>query len=1505
MELSRRLDVADILKFLVEQATSLLGASSGGLYVVDAARGELELLVNYRLGPEFAGRRLKIGEGLAGRVAQSRKPLAVDDYSRFPGRSAQYADADFHAVLAVPLLYGDEVLGVLDVLHREAGRTFTEHDQRLLTSLANQAAVALANARLFQETRRWAEQMALLQEVNRTLGATLGFQETVQALIKGVQRLIPTSEGEVCLYDAERQLFTAVATLGEMARVASAATYALDQGYTGWIGRHRRPLLVGDCAAFAEVRPAREEVLQEGRLRSYLGVPMLIGDRLIGTLELVSPQPHTFTEEHLRLLTLVAGQAAVAIDNARLYGLTERRLRQRVEQLVALQRIGQELNTTLRLEDNLQVILAEAIRATPSTHGNIAMFDESVQSFRVTSVHIGYTPEEARLLRQLRLGRGHSMVDDVLRSGQAEIVPDAQADPRPICVKREARSALSVPILFEGRVIGVINLRSTEAAAFDQEDLQFVQTLATQASLAVGNASRYEELVQQRELVSQRATQLREILEIGNTLRADRELADILNQVAYGVVGSVGFGVVLFSLVAEDDPTVLERTASAGIPLDDLRKMQQVRPSVKSYTDLFLEEYQISRSYFIPQEAGLVRADGQVYIFPGLEEDTGREIPADEWRLRDMLLVPMYSSAGTLLGVMSVDNPFDRKRPTRRTVESLEIFANQAAIAVENARLFRERERRIGELNALNRISQATTSTLDLDTILLAIYERLAESRVLDVESFYIAILDAERDRLRFYPVVDRGVLMDAAETPAQGGMAGWIVEHRQPLLVADIAAAVQEGHIEDVQLSGWTSERTRSYLGVPMVVGQELVGIISAQSYATGAYGERDKQFLVTVANQVAVAIQNARLFREREQRLAELAILNEIGRALSAALDPGELAQAVHEQVSRIFDTTNFYIALYDERAEEWETLFEIEEGQRIPPERYKVGAGLTGHVIRGRAPLLFCTTEELGRFQEEHGISGIGRPAMSWMGVPLIAADKVVGVMAIQSYERENLYTEQDLALFSTIAAQAAVAMDNARLFQERERRLAELAILNEISRALSSALDLDELLEVVHQQVGRVFDTTNFYIATYEEKTEEWTLRLQIEHGERQPPTRHKLGVGMTSYIIRNRRPILLRSMAENLAFHEEAGIPAMGERATSWLGVPLIAADKVVGVMAIQDYERENAYTSQDLALFSTIAAQAAIAIDNARLFQERERRITELSILNEIGQALSSALERDQVIQAIYAQVSRILDTTNFYVALHDEERGEWELVLDLINNEPQPPSRHSVEEGLTGYIIRNRRPLLFRTQAEIAEFNRAQEIPPVGQSARSWVGIPMIAADRVVGVIGVESYEQESMYSEDDQAVLSTVAAQAAVALENARLFEETRQRLQQVNTLLEVSRDVATRLDLPTLLQSILEAAVASVRSAERGSILLLDEEAQELAVAAQIGYPEAIRREVRLKVDEGFAGWVCREGRADIVVDARTDPRFVQTDSSWNIRSIMSAPLIGRRGLSLIHI
>ena len=165
-------------------------------------------------------------------------------------------------------------------------------------------------------------------------------------------------------------------------------------------------------------------------------------------------------------------------------------------------------------------------------------------------------------------------------------------------------------------------------------------------------------------------------------------------------------------------------------------------------------------------------------------------------------------------------------------------------------------------------------------------------------------------------------------------------------------------------------------------------------------------------------------------------------------------------------------------------------MENGQRQPPVQLKLGQGLTSHLIDSGEPILLGHGTD--DFSREHGLTLERDPAKSWLGVPMIAEDRVIGAIAVQSFERENAFDQGHLNLLTTIAGQAAVAFQNASLFQERERRISELAVLNEMAQAISSSLELDDLLETVHEQVQRLFDTTNFYIATYEEGDDEWTL-----------------------------------------------------------------------------------------------------------------------------------------------------------------------------------------------------------------------------------------------------------------------------------------------------------------------------------------------------------------------------------------------------------------------------
>jgi signal transduction histidine kinase/tetratricopeptide (TPR) repeat protein len=336
----------------------------------------------------------------------------------------------------------------------------------------------------------------------------------------------------------------------------------------------------------------------------------------------------------------------------------------------------------------------------------------------------------------------------------------------------------------------------------------------------------------------------------------------------------------------------------------------------------------------------------------------------------------------------------------------------------------------------------------------------------------------------------------------------------------------------------------------------------------------------------------------------------LLDISLQMNATLNPDTLLDFVMDNVIELSGAERGFLALIDESGE---LDFKVERGinkAEIEHAGLETSPVVLSKVIQTKAPVFieYQISGAAPTSDEESSLLNL----RSAMCVPLLRRLELIGVIYVDNHSISGRFSQADVDLLSLFANQAATAVENARLFRERERRITELSILDEIGRLLSSTLNVEELLETVHRQVSRIFDTTNFFIATYQEGDTEWVGAYRIEGGQHQPAVRRELGLGLTGYILRNHKPILLRSSADNRVFKEVQGISPVGPEAKSWMGVPLTTADKVVGVMAIQSYEDENLYDDHALNLFSTIGAQVAIAIRNTRLYEETNRANKEL-----------------------------------------------------------------------------------------------------------------------------------------------------------------------------------------------------------------------------------------------------------------------------------------------------
>ncbi|MBN1179059.1 MAG: GAF domain-containing protein [Anaerolineae bacterium] len=657
----------------------------------------------------------------------------------------------------------------------------------------------------------------------------------------------------------------------------------------------------------------------------------------------------------------------------------------------------------------------------------------------------------------------------------------------------------------------------------------------------------------------------------------------------------------------------------------------------------------------------------------------------------------------------------------------------------------------------------------------------------------------------------------------------------------------------------------TRSELAIPLKAGQVIIGVLDVQTTEASTFTEDDVKVLQILGDQVAVAIQNSRLISQTQTALAEV--------------------QSLHRQ--------------YLQR--EWREVT-AQRGELVH-EYTRAGAPAAAPERLPESQRAVREGEIVVRDPEDSGGNGAGvRAALS---VPIKLRDQVIGVIDIQETDMERRWSADDIHLAQTISDQMAQALENVRLFEDARVRAEELAALNDLSQTLATAMTVDDVLESAYKGSSRLIDTTNFYIATYDAEKDEISFLLDVSHSRPQEQvTVFSSDQGMTGYIVRNKQIVFIK---EDLPKEMEAlGIELVGEPALCYLGVPLMIGDEVLGAMAVQSYTAARAFSEHDRGLLTAIANQTAIALQKAYLFEDTRLRAEELAVLNELGQALAGSLTIQDVLQEAYNGSSRLVDTTNFYIALYDEQDDTLKLafnVSELEDDGHQAVGSFPASQGMSGYIVRTRKSLLIKedTAKRMAELG----IPSIGATSKSWLGVPLTVGPRILGVMAVQSYTRPFSFNEHDEDLLTGVANQTAIALQNAYLFEEIQVTLEETETLYNASRRIASANTMDEIVAAVAEEVQAP--AINRAMLWVaeynLDGEVDSFVAAAnwyreQGTSPLPLPLGTRMPA-QAFLSAYLNVGTQpmfvdDVVQDGRVSPQAGQAFAEQNVRALALLPL-----------
>jgi GAF domain-containing protein len=380
---------------------------------------------------------------------------------------------------------------------------------------------------------------------------------------------------------------------------------------------------------------------------------------------------------------------------------------------------------------------------------------------------------------------------------------------------------------------------------------------------------------------------------------------------------------------------------------------------------------------------------------------------------------------------------------------------------------------------------------------------------------------------------------------------------------------------------------------------------------------------------------------------------------------------------------------------------------------------------------------------------------------------------------------------------------VALENARLFDETNRlltetneRAAELALINDVQRGLAEKLDMQAMYDLVGDRIQAIFDAQVVDIGIWDRASDLVHFPYSIERGVRFPDEPIPLRA-FRRKVVESGQALMLGEA--DLA--AEAGLVVQGEPAKSLLAAPLMSGAGVSGVISLQNLDRDAAFSPTDMELLTTLASSLSVALENVRLIDETRQRLAELATVNEIGNALATQLDLDNLLELVGEEMRRTFEADLVYVALLDPtgERIEFPYYFEGGQRGSQDPMVFG--QGLTSRIMQAREPLLLNRQSDWeAVGNRG-----VGTQAKSYLGVPILTATGAIGVISVQSTIQEGRFGEADARLLATIAANVGVAIQNARLYQEAHRRGDEMAVIAEVGREISATLDTRTVIRQI----------------------------------------------------------------------------------------------------
>jgi GAF domain-containing protein len=557
------------------------------------------------------------------------------------------------------------------------------------------------------------------------------------------------------------------------------------------------------------------------------------------------------------------------------------------------------------------------------------------------------------------------------------------------------------------------------------------------------------------------------------------------------------------------------------------------------------------------------------------------------------------------------------------------------------------------------------------------------------------------------------------------------------------------------------------------------------------------DKEFLNTFVSTIKLttnALETSASLTEPldERRTLERKAIDNLAAGAANAQELRAFYTLIHDQIRSVIGNYGFVIALYDQRTNAIDIPYLYEDNTFSTIDTFPLGEGLTSILIRTHEPLMLVEDTEKRAIAMGAKISG--KPAMSWLGVPLLAGGEAIGAMIIQDLEHEHSFSEDDLSFMVSAANQVSRAIHNVRLINESKQAALQFETAAEIARDISSSLDLDELLQKAVELIKSRFDFYHASIFLKDLPGEFVVIREATgEAGAQMKRSGHKLSVGSKSvvgFVAGNGEPLIVNDTARDTTYYQNPLLPETRAEAA----LPLKVGDRIVGVLDVQS-KQSYAFAEENLRTLQILADQLAIAVVNTELFAETQEHLAQHRLLHHITTTAASGTTLGEALQSAVNGLQVTLGGDRVSILLVDREKKMLEVKAAVGYANDIFDLRIPIGSGITGWVAAHRRTLRVNN---VLQDTRYIEGSP---NTRSEMAIPLLYRSELLGILNVES-EQFGAYAENDEELLGTLGGSLAAIIANARLLEQIRAQAERERILFEISDKIRRTTDMETIL-------------------------------------------------------------------------------------------------------